>query len=326
MLKGLVPAPPEDGPFSFPRLVPGLSCPRLRRKRILAHMTVVSSAQVLSPARPREHIIDTLIVERAPKLAATPLWPLLRPVLYRLLDYDKARRMADAIAPMPGRAALEHVSQMLALQVSARGLGRVPPKGRLIVVCNHPTGIADGVAVYDALKAIRPDLCFYANSDAHRVAPRLEEVLIPVEWVEAKRTRERTRLTLQRTHEALQAERCLVIFPAGRLARRGPEGLRDMPWAATAVSIARRSGTPVLPLHVSGPWSALFHFFNGFSAELRDVTLFHELLNKHGRRFELVAGPLIAPEALTGEAAEVAGRLKTYVERALPPTPDQAFG
>lgn len=289
-------------------------------------MTAVSPAQVLSPARPREHIIDTLIVERAPKLAATPLWPLIRPLLYRMLDYAKARRMADAIAPMSGRAALEHVADLLALQVTARGLERVPRTGRLIVVCNHPTGIADGVAVYDALKAIRPDICFYANSDAHRVAPRLEEVLIPVEWVEAKRTRERTRLTLQRTHEALEAERCLVIFPAGRLARRGPDGqLRDMPWAATAVSIARRNGTPVLPLHVAGPWSALFHFFNGFSAELRDVTLFHELLNKRGRAFELTAGPVIAPEALAGEAAEVAERLKHYVERTLPREPERTF-
>ena len=30
-----------------------------------------------------------------------------------------------------------------------------------------------------------------------KVAPHFDEVLIPVEWVEAKRTRERTRLTLQ---------------------------------------------------------------------------------------------------------------------------------
>jgi len=289
-------------------------------------MTAVSPAQVLSPARGADHIIDTLIVERAPKLASTPLWPVLRPLLYRMLDYAKARRMADAILPMSGRQALEHVSSLLALQVAARGLEHVPRKGRLIVVCNHPTGIADGIAVYDALKALRPDICFYANSDAHRVAPRLEEVLIPVEWVEAKRTRERTRLTLQRTHEALEAERCLVIFPAGRLARRGADGvLRDPPWAATAVSIARRNATPVLPLHVAGPWSALFHFFNGFSAELRDVTLFHELLNKQGRAFELLAGPLIAPEALCGEAGEVAERLKHYVERDLPADPAQAF-
>ena len=148
-------------------------------------MTVASPAHTLSPARTRDHIIDVLIAERAPKLAAGLAWPLLRPLLYSFLDYGKARRMADAIAPLPGRAGLEHVSQLLNVKVSATGLERVPREGRLIVVCNHPTGIADGIAVYDALKAIRPDLCFYANSDAHRVSPGLAEVLIPVEWVEA---------------------------------------------------------------------------------------------------------------------------------------------
>ncbi|MDB5494331.1 MAG: acyltransferase [Phenylobacterium sp.] len=287
-------------------------------------MTAVSPALVLTG--PRGHIIDTLIVERAPKLSATPLWPMLRPLLYAMLDYAKARRMADAIAPLPGREALDYVSDLLALKVVAHGLERIPCSGRLVVVCNHPTGIADGVAVYDALKAIRPDICFYANSDAHRVAPRLEEVLVPVEWVAAKRSRERTRLTLQRTREALEAERCLVIFPSGRLARRGADGqLCDPPWAPTAVSLARRQGAPVTPLHVAGPWSALFHFFNRFSPELRDVTLFHELLNKQGREFSLIVGRPIPPQALAGEAAEVVERLKHHVERTLPRDPDQAF-
>src|SRR6185369_10126199 len=208
------------------------------------------------------------------------VWPLVRPLLYGMLDYAKARRMADAIAAMPGREALEYVSRLLALKVTTRGLERIPRKGRLVVVCNHPTGIADGIAVFDALKAIRPDICFYANSDAHRISPRFSEVLIPVEWVAAKRTRERTRETLLLTREALEAERCLVIFPAGRLARRQSDGrLADPPWAPSAVSLARRYEASIVPVHVAGPWSGLFHFFNRFSTELRDITLFHELLN-----------------------------------------------
>jgi putative hemolysin len=289
-------------------------------------MTALSPAQALPRVAPHKHIIDVLIEERAPKLSGSPLWPLVRPLLYRLLDYTKARRMADAIAPMPGRQALEHVSRLLALEVAVAALERVPRTGRLVVVCNHPTGIADGVAVYDALKAIRPDICFYANSDAHRVSRRFGEVLIPVEWVEAKRTRERARLTLQLTREALEAERCLVIFPAGRLARRQPDGaLADPPWAPTAVSIARRHEAQVLPIHLAGPWSALFHFFNRFSAELRDVTLFHELLNKQDRAFALTVGRPIPPQALAGEAAEVVERLKRYVERVLPRDPERAF-
>ncbi|HZZ68033.1 MAG TPA: 1-acyl-sn-glycerol-3-phosphate acyltransferase [Phenylobacterium sp.] len=291
-------------------------------------MTVASPAQdrSLSSARPRDHIIDVLIAERAPKLAASFAWPVLRPLLYSFLDYAKARRMADAIQPLGGRAALDYVSRMLSVQVTTRGLERIPRQGRLIVVCNHPTGIADGIAVYDALKAIRPDLCFYANSDAHRVSPRFGDVLIPVEWVEAKRTRERTRETLILTREALKAERCLVIFPSGRLARKAADGgLSDPSWAPSAISLARKYETSIVPIHVAGPWSRLFHLFNEFSSELRDVTLFHELLNKQGRTFSLTVGQPIAPQVLEGEPGEVIARLKAFTETELPIHPDRAF-
>ena len=91
------------------------------------------------------------------------------------------------------------------------------------------------------------------------------------------------------------------------------------------MSLARKYATPILPLHVAGPWSRLFHFFNGFSAELRDVTMFHELLNKRGRAFSLTVGRPIAPEALEGEPSEAIARLKAYVETGLPADPDRAF-
>lgn len=289
-------------------------------------MTLIAPAQPVPAVRRHEHIIDVLIEERAPKLSSSPLWPLLRPALYRMLDYDKARRMADAIAGMGGRAALDYVSDLLAVQVEGSGLEHIPAQGRLVLVCNHPTGIADGIAVYDALRPIRPDIMFFANSDAHRVCPRFDEVLIPVEWVEEKRTRERTRLTVLQAKAAFEAERALMIFPAGRLARRGEDGLLvDPPWMASALSLARKYEAPVVPLHLDGPWSALFHLFDRVSKELRDVTLFHELLNKKGRRFRLIVGPVIAPEALDADAQLATAQVKAYVEQVLPLHPDQAF-
>src|SRR5690606_1961769 len=100
---------------------------------------------------------------------------------------------------------LEYCSRLLDLEVSALCLERVPRTGRCVVVCNHPTGIADGVAVYDALKRVRDDVIFFANADALRVSPRLAETVIPVEWVESKRTREKTRATLQAAKAAFEA-------------------------------------------------------------------------------------------------------------------------
>ena len=284
----------------------------------------MTTSQAMTPARP--HIIDTLIAERAPKLCGSPAWPLARGPLHALLSYGKARAMIDAVAPMGGREAMEYVSRLLSIKVAVHGLENLPAQGRVVVICNHPTGIADGMAVHDALKARRPDMLFYANSDALRVCPGLDEALIPVEWVEAKRTLGDTRRVVERTRSALNNEQALMIFPAGRLATKIQGRLTDKPWQASAVSIARWSAAPIVPMHLTGPWSTLFHLFDGRSQELRDITLFHEMLNKRGRRFSLIVGRPIPPKALDPDADMATGALKHFVERVLPANPEAVFG
>jgi putative hemolysin len=281
---------------------------------------------VFASAAPAAHIVDVLIAERAPRLTGSLAWPLLRPLLYALLDYAKARAMADAIAQLSGRDSLDFVSRLLDLEVEVLFPERIPQAGRCLVICNHPTGIADGVAVYDGLSRVRADAVFFANADAIRISPRLNETLIPVEWVEAKRTREKTRLTLQAAKDAFEAERAVVMFPAGRLARADNDGaLSDPPWASTATSLARKHAAPIVPVHVAGPWSSLFHTFNRVSPELRDITLFHELLNKRGRPFRLTVGPPIPPGRLDSDATKATYALKAYVERVLAVEPDAEF-
>lgn len=283
------------------------------------------AAPAAQPLARAKHIVDELIEERAPKLSTGPMWPIIRPPLYTILNYDKAVRMADAIAPMGGREALEHISQLLHVRLAVSGLERLPKDGPFLLLSNHPTGITDGLALYDAIRPVRPDTLFYANSDAARVCKRFDEALIPVEWVLAKRTRERTRLTLKMTEQAIEANRPIAIFPAGRLARVRDGLLTDPEWMPTAASLARKYELPIVPVNMSGPYSFWFHTFAQFSAELRDITLFHELLNKQGKLYRLTFGPLIPAEHASGESASVIRRLKHYVERVLPSAPDQPF-
>jgi putative hemolysin len=266
------------------------------------------------------HIVDELIYERAPRLVVSPLWPVAKPLLYSILGYRKAVAMADAIRDLSGPDALGYISRLLALKVAVRGLDHLPATGRCVVVCNHPTGIADGIAVADAIARVRADAVFFANADALRVNARFAEALIPVEWVAAKRSHAKTRDTLRAAQAAFEAERCVVVFPAGRLARRDAKGrLTDPAWAATAVSMAQKHRAPIVPLHLAGPNAFWFHLFNRFSTELRDITLFHEFLNKAGKHYDLVVGAPIAPEGVETEA------LKAYVERQLM-SPDARFG
>jgi putative hemolysin len=283
------------------------------------------AAAASPPAAAAKHIVDVLIEERAPHLSSGALWPLIRPPLYTVLNYKKAIRMADQIAPMSGRDALDSVSQLLSVELDVSGIERTPREGPFLLLSNHPTGITDGVAMYDAIKPLRPDALFYANSDAMRVCPRFDEVLIPVEWAPAKRTRERTRLTLKMTDAALEQGRPIVIFPAGRLARMRDGMLLDPEWMPTAASLARKYELPIVPAHMSGPYSFWFHTFAKFSAELRDITLFHELLNKQGKTYKLTFGPLIPAEHATGDSTSVIRKLKYYIERVLPAAPDTPF-
>lgn len=291
----------------------------------MTQMDAVAASPARTDVAAAKHIVDVLIEERAPKLSKSWMWPLLRPVLYTVLNYNKAVRMADAIAPMGGREALEYISALLSVKLDVTGLERLPNDGAFLILSNHPTGITDGVALYDAIKTVRPDVMFYANSDAERVSKRFGEVLIPVEWVLAKRTRERTRVTLKMTDEAFEANRPLAIFPAGRLARVRDGLLTDPEWMPTAASLARKYELPIVPVHMSGPYSFWFHTFSKFSAELRDITLFHELLNKQGKTYKMSFGPVIPAEHVSGDATSTIRKLKHYIERVLPGAPNAAY-
>ena len=289
-------------------------------------MTAYAPIPPAAPPDPGPHICDVLIAERAPRLTGSLAWPMVRPFLYKLLNYRHAVRMADAVRPLSGAGALEYMSDLLDLKVSVMNAERIPAEGRCIVVANHPTGIADGIAVFDAIRARRQDAVFFANADALRVSPRLGETVIPVEWVVEKRTREKTRATLLAARTAFEAERCLVMFPAGRLARVARDGsVTDPEWAPTATSLARRYDAPIVPIHVAGPNSRLFHAFDRVSQELRDVTLFHELLNKKRKRFQLKVGKPIPPARLDIDAARATYGLKAFTERVLPSQPDADF-
>lgn len=279
-----------------------------------------------SPTHPNPHICDVLIAERAPRLTRSLFWPVIRPILYKLLNYRAAVTMADAVRPLTGAGALDYMSNLMDLKVSVLNPDRIPASGRCIVVANHPTGIADGIAVFDAIRARRADAVFFANADALRVSPRLGEAVIPVEWVVTKRTREKTRATLQAAKEAFEAERCVVLFPAGRLSRVAKDGsLTDPEWAPTAASLARKYDAPVIPVHVAGPNSTLFHLFDRVSQELRDITLFHELLNKRRKAFQLKVGKPIPASRLDIDAGKATYALKAFTERVLPGQPDADF-
>jgi len=170
------------------------------------------------------------------------------------------------------------------------------------------------MAVFQAIRERRPDHVFLANADALRVMPNAGDIIIPVEWVKDKRNTAKARQTLVDIKAALQAEKCVIIFPSGRLAKLTLRGLRDKSWESSAAMLARKYSAPVIPLHMRARNSWLYYLFSKTSPELRDITLFHELLNKKGQTFNLTFGEEIAPDTLPKNADEATAMIRAIVE------------
>jgi putative hemolysin len=271
------------------------------------------------------HIVDQLIEERGAQLVNHPLWPVMRPFLNRVFHYRQAIRMADELAPLSGLEGLDYISKLLDLSLTVRGERYIPAKGGFILVANHPTGIADGIAVYDAVRAVRRDLAILSNRDALRINRRFGDVLIPVEWRDELKSKAKTRETLIATSRAVAEERALVIFPSGRIGYWANGRLNERPWQNSALALARRYRLPLLPVHVGARNSWLFYWLANWSTELRDMTVFHELLNKKRKPFRIHFGAMIESSRLDGDLASVTRQLQHHCAEALAHDPEALF-
>ncbi len=261
------------------------------------------------------HIVDVLIEERATQLKQRPgLWKLVQKYMYPVLGYRTAIDLVDYVQGMSGYEVFEHLSQLLSMRVTVEGLEHVPEEGRVVLMPNHPAGIADGIAVFDALKDIRPDMTFFANRDAVRCQERLSEIIIPVEWMEEKRNHAKSKETVRNMVQAFKDDRLIVIFASGRLARPTPIGLIEREWLTSGVSLAQRYDCPIIPMHIRGHNSFLYYCLWFLNTELKDMTLFRELLNKSNQRYHLTLGQPVLSETA---AEELTPALRRFVTRDL---------
>jgi putative hemolysin len=249
--------------------------------------------------------IDPLIEERAPWLFRDrPGTGLARAALNRALSYDKTVAIAEGFRDAPTSVIMGEMGKMLARDVAVSGLQNIPRHGPALIVANHPTGIADGIILWHLLAPIRPDLYFFANRDILRVMPQMEDAIAPVEWRQEKRSHGKTRETMAFARDAVEKGRIGVMFPSGRLAKRTGLRLYERPWMASAAMLARKFELPVIPINIRARNSVLFYLFDLIHPTLRDITLFHETLNKARQPYVVTVGEEISPAALPATSDE----------------------
>lgn len=202
-------------------------------------------------------------------------------------------------------------------------LGRIPGSGRLLIVANHPSGALDALALLDAVGRVRRDVRIVANDLLSALEP-LSGVLLPIRVLGGRPRAD----SLRAVEAALEREECVILFPAGEVARLGLRGITDGRWRRGFLAFARATGAPVLPVRIEARNSALFYGASTLFKPAGTALLAREMFARRSRRIGLRIGhPLRLPA--DGNAVELLRQVRrdlhaigTPRERAAPSGPE----
>lgn len=228
-------------------------------------------------------------LERKPKLVKTPVYHLLRQLFHEQEVNDFLQQYADLGALEFTERVLEHFG--ISYMVRAREMANIPTEGRVIIVANHPLGTLDGLLLLKLISEVRNDVKILANDLLWQFEP-LRPLLVPVDAL----TKSGYRETLKKVTDCLLNEEALIIFPAGEVSRAGPTGIKDGPWQSGFVHFARKTNTPLLPIHLNSKNSALFYSLSLIYRPIGGLMLVHEMFRKHAEDLPIRIGELIPLE------------------------------
>jgi len=234
--------------------------------------------------------LEQQIAERYPHWFRGRRAGLTRPLLRTLGRWS---RLDQAYAFLAGHTHLRDFAFLqaaidflnLRYTVDSDGRARVPASGRLLIVANHPSGALDGMALLDFVGGIRRDVKIVAN-DLLSSIDNLSGLLLPVRILGGQPRPE----SIRAVEQALEAEQCVIVFPAGEVSRLGPRGITDTRWRRGFLRFARSTGTPVLPIRVQARNSAFFYGASALFKPAGTALLAREMFKRSQRRIALRVG------------------------------------
>lgn len=197
-------------------------------------------------------------------------------------------------------------------------LAKIPSQGPLIVVCNHPFGILDGLAINHLLYNVRKDYRILTNEVLLK-AERVKPWLIPIDDSNTPAGRAKNKSSILQALRLLRKESgCICIFSAGRLARVKKWGGRavDLDWPPLTGHLIKKAADvspAIVPVFFEGQNSGLFQFacLTGIKAFSRSLVI-NEIRNKRGWKVKVRIGdPLCADDLpLDKDAEEISAHLR----------------
>lgn len=191
-------------------------------------------------------------------------------------------RAGAAHGQMFWKQALGHMG--IALQTPDEEIARIPAKGPVIVVANHPHGLVDGMVLAELIGRVRTDYKILTRSLLTGVS-EIDDFMIPVPFPHEEDAREQSLDMRKRAMEHLQSGGVIALFPSGVVASSqtfmGPA--IEAQWNPFTAKMIHRSGAQVVPVHFPGQNSRAYQIANILSATLRQGLLIHEVMHACGK-------------------------------------------
>ncbi|MGD9660148.1 MAG: GNAT family N-acyltransferase [Porticoccaceae bacterium] len=255
--------------------------------------------------------VETFLQDRYPDFwQKRPL--LARPLarILKLLFHEKEfQQFANTFPHLKGFDFVEQVLDYFQFSYAVRDKERerIPVRGRVVIVANHPIGSLDGLALLKLVREIRPDVKVVANDILATLHP-LHNLLLPVDNMGGNTPRK----NLEAIQQHLKNEAALIIFPAGEVSRLGTKGVRDGKWRTGFLRIASSCNAPVLPIFVDGRNSAFFYALSFLARPISTLWLVREMFKQAKNCVDIRIGEPVSPESYQRSGVSISEKAELF--------------
>ena len=173
---------------------------------------------------------------------------------------------------------------------------KIPSKGPLMIVANHPFGVLDGLVICWLTSKIRSEFKVLTHSLLLR-ASETKDFLLPIDFSENKNAMITNLETRKTARKILDEGGTIVVFPGGTVSttkRFYNKTALDPSWRNFTSRLIKRSKPTILPLHFTGQNSFLFQTASHLSETLRSSLLFHEVKRRINTKVPVIIGDPIS--------------------------------
>jgi putative hemolysin len=253
-------------------------------------------------------------------LTEPPLLAGLPAFAGKFIPMEQARQLYERVCAAPQGFRLEALltEMKVKLDVQPSDLNRIPVKGPLVAVANHPFGVLDGVALAVLLLRVRPDVKILTNSLLESI-PELREHCIFVDPFHTASSADKNVKPLKQALAWLRQGGALAVFPAGEVSQWNVRQAQvtDPDWNTVAARLVRKTGASALPVYFRGRNSVRFQMLGLVHPRLRTLFLLQEFLQQRNKDVQIRIGSAVPSELIASldndeEATEYL-RLRTYL-------------